>query len=221
MVEDEKYMARAVAEILKKNKYTVDLVHDGAEGLDFALSGIYDVMIFDIMLPGMDGISILKDLRRKGIDTPVILLTAKGELEDRVKGLDAGADDYLPKPFHTEELLARIRALQRRKPDFHEDGVISIGDIRFSPHTLMLACKDKEVKLQLKEAQILELLIENRNLVVSKTGIIEKVWGYDSETEDNHVEIHISRLRKKLAQIDSATIIQTIRGAGYTLSIGA
>jgi len=217
LVEDEKYLAKAVAEILKKNNYAVDMVHDGSEGLDYALQGIYDLIILDIMLPSMDGLTILQNIRKKGIEAPVILLTAKGQSEDKVKGLDFGADDYLAKPFHTNELLARLRALQRRKPELHNDGVMSFGDIQFSPHTLLLKSATGATELKLKEAQLLELLLSNRNRVVSKQAIIDKVWGYDAEAEDNHVEIHISRLRKRLAELTTQVRINTIRGAGYTL----
>ncbi|MCB5950896.1 response regulator transcription factor [Enterococcus sp. BWT-B8] len=220
MVEDEKYMAKAVAEILKKNHYTVDLVHDGSEGLAYARSSIYDIIILDIMLPGRDGLTILSEIRKIGIGTPVILLTAKGQIEDKVKGLDFGADDYLAKPFHTDELLARLRALHRRKPELRNNGVITFGDIEFSPHTLVLKCVKNETMLKLKEGQLLELLIDNRNIVVSKNTIIERVWGYDTEAEDNHVEIHISRLRKQLTRVKSRISINTIRGAGYTLTGG-
>ena len=220
MVEDEKYMARAVAEILKKNNYTVDLSHDGEDGLDNALSAIYDIIILDIMLPKKDGLTILKEIRSAGIDAPVILLTAKGQLEDKVKGLDYGADDYLAKPFHTDELLARLRALNRRKPEFHSGSVLSFNDLQLNPNTLSLSCGVRETKIKLKEAQILELLIANKKQVISKNTIIEKVWGYDTDAEDNHVEIHISRLRKALSQLNTAIIIRSIRGAGYTLAEG-
>ena len=219
MVEDEKYMAKAVAEILKKNNYTVDLAHDGEYGRDCAVSGIYDIIILDIMLPKIDGLTILKDLRQAGIEAPVILLTAKGELDDKVKGLDWGADDYLAKPFHTDELLARLRALNRRKPEFHNGGVLKFGDIKLEPNSLMLSCESnqKKVKLKLKEAQILELLINNKNMIVSKNAIIEKIWGYETEAEDNNVEIHVSRLRKQIENIKSRISIRSTRSAGYTL----
>ena len=220
LVEDEKYMARAVAEILKKNNYTVDLAHDGEYGLDCALSGIYDVVVLDIMLPRRDGLSILKELRGAGFEMPVILLTAKGQIEDRVKGLDMGADDYLPKPFHTDELLARLRALNRRKATaFHSGGDLAFGDIRLSPHALVLRCEEREARLKLKEAQILELLMANKNQILSKEAIIEKVWGFDADAEDNHVETHVSRLRKALARVRSRTGIRTVRGAGYMLVV--
>lgn len=220
MVEDEKYMARAVAEVLKKNHYTVDLAHDGQYGLDCALSNIYDIIILDIMLPERDGLSILEEVHRNRIETPVILLTARGQLEDKVRGLDSGADDYLAKPFHTDELLARLRALGRRKPGLVNDGTLIFGDLQLLPYALMLKCKGQEIRLTLKEAQLLELLINNRNMIISKDTIIEKIWGYETDAMDNHVEAHISLLRKKLSEIQSGSIIRTIRGAGYTLIAG-
>jgi len=220
MVEDEKYTARAVAEILRKNNYSVDLAHNGEDGLDYALTAVYDIIILDIMLPKMDGMTILQEIRNAKIDAPVILLTAKGQIEDKVKGLDYGADDYLAKPFHTDELLARLRALHRRKPELNIGGIVSFGDIQFSPHTLIMKCGKNETTLKLKEAQLLELLIDNRNIVVSKNAIIERIWGYDTDAEDNHVEIHISRLRKQLSKIKSQTSINTIRGAGYIIDNG-
>ncbi|OXT07386.1 DNA-binding response regulator [Thermoanaerobacterium thermosaccharolyticum] len=217
MIEDERYMAEAVAQVLKKNNYSVDLVYNGEDGLDYGLSNIYDIIILDIMLPKMDGISILKELRKNGIETPVILLTARGEIEDRVRGLDSGADDYLAKPFHTDELLARLRALGRRKGELINDGILKYGDIELNPYTLQLQCGDKETVLTLKESQLLELLIKRKGMIVSKENIIEKLWGYDTDAEDNRVEIHVSLLRKKLAQLDSGIYIHTIRGAGYAL----
>ncbi|EHL08453.1 putative response regulator ArlR [Desulfitobacterium hafniense DP7] len=220
MIEDEKYMARAVAEVLKKNRYTVDLVHNGQFGLDCALSNIYDIIILDIMLPERDGLSILKEVRRNRIETPVILLTARGQLEDKVRGLDLGADDYLAKPFHTDELLARLRALGRRPPALLNEGALSFADLQLLPHALMLKSNGQEIKLTLKEAQLLELLINHKNMIVSKDAIIEKIWGHDTDAADNHVEAHISLLRKKLSEIHSGSMIRTIRGAGYTLLAG-
>lgn len=217
MVEDEKYMAEAVAQVLKKNNYSVDLVYNGEDGLDYGLSGIYDIIILDIMLPKMDGLSILKELRKNGIETPCILLTARGEIEDKVCGLDSGADDYLAKPFHTDELLARLWALGRRNTELINDGVLTYGDIKLNPHTLQLKCGSKEIALTLKESQLLELLIKRKGMLVSKENIIEKLWGYDTDAEDNRVEIHISLLRKKMAQLNCGVYIHTIRGAGYVL----
>lgn len=220
MVEDEKYMAEAIAQVLKKNHYSVDLAFDGEYGLDCAVSNIYDIIILDIMLPKMDGLQVLKRLRDEKLSTPVILLTARGETEDKVRGLDCGADDYLAKPFHTDELLARLRALGRRQTELIHDGIRKYGDIALNPHTLLLACGDKEIYLPLKEAQILELLMKRASMIVSKESIIERLWGYDTEAEQNRVEIHISLLRKKLAQLESRVSIRTIRHAGYMLQTG-
>ena len=219
MVEDEKYMAEAIEQVLKKNNYSVDLAFDGEYGLDCGLTGIYDIIILDIMLPKMDGISILKELRRNDVATPVILLTAKGETDDKVIGLDSGADDYLAKPFQTEELLARLRALGRRKYDLINDNILQYGDIELNPYTLSLNCKNKEFTLTLKECQLLELLIKRKGSIISKDSIIEKLWGYETDAEDNHVEVYISFIRKKLSHIQSVVTIQTVRGAGYMLKM--
>lgn len=218
-VEDEKYMARAIEKVLRKNNYTVDLAFDGEDGLDYALTDLYDIIILDIMLPKKDGISVLQEMRRQGLETPVILLTAKGETEDKVIGLDSGADDYLAKPFQAEELLARLRALARRKGQLVHDNLLSYGDIALNPHTLDLFQGDRSFHLTLKESQLLELLIKNRGITVSSSTIIEKIWGYDSEAEDSHVRVHVSFLRKKLALLDSEVKIQSIRGVGYILNV--
>ncbi|WP_461612553.1 response regulator transcription factor [Clostridium sp. Marseille-QA1073] len=217
MVEDEKYMAEAIEQVLKKNNYSVDLAFDGEYGLDCGLSGIYDIIILDIMLPKIDGIGVLKELRKNDIEAPVILLTAKGETEDKVIGLDSGADDYLAKPFKTEELMARLRALSRRKNELIKDNILQYADIELNPLTLNLSCGRKEFKLTLKECQLLELLIKRKDIIISKDSIIEKLWGYETCAEDNNVEVYISFLRKKLNRIKSQVIIQTVRGAGYVL----
>lgn len=218
MVEDEKYMAEAIEQVLKKNNYSIDLAFDGEYGLDCGLSGIYDIIILDIMLPKIDGIGVLKELRKNGIEAPVILLTAKGQTEDKVIGLDSGADDYLAKPFKTEELMARLRALSRRKNELIKDNILQYADIELNPLTLNLSCDSKEFKLTLKECQLLELLIKRKDIIISKDSIIEKLWGYETCAEDNNVEVYISFLRKKLNRIKSQVIIQTVRGAGYVLS---
>jgi len=219
IVEDEVHLAEALVQILRKNNYTADAVYDGEAGLDNALSGIYDLVILDIMLPKLDGISILKKMREERISTPVILLTAKGDVSDKVIGLDSGADDYLAKPFATEELLARIRALSRRKGEFIQNNTLEFGDIELNTSSLMLSKSLKEVKLTLKESELLELLIMRKNTVTPKELIIEKLWGFDSEAEYNHVEVYISFLRKKLQYLDSKVCINTIRGVGYVLEV--
>ena len=217
VVEDELHLSEALSHILKKNNYTVDVANDGETGLDDALSGIYDVIVLDIMLPKTDGITVLKTLRSEGFDTPVILLTAKNEIPDKVLGLDSGADDYLAKPFNTEELLARIRALGRRRGEIVAN-TISYGDITLNTSSLKLTAGTSEITLTLKESELLEHLMLHKEMVCSKEQIIEKLWGFDSEAESNHVEVYISFLRKKLAFVHSKVSINTIRGVGYTLS---
>ncbi|EFM11140.1 two component transcriptional regulator, winged helix family [Paenibacillus curdlanolyticus YK9] len=217
IVEDEIHLAEALTQILKKQNYSVDAVHDGQAGLDNALSGIYDLILLDIMLPEMDGITVLKTMRSKGIATPVILLTAKGEISDKISGLDYGADDYVAKPFSTEELLARIRAALRRKGEVVPEDALKFGDIELNAANLKLTCGGKELKLILKESELLELLMSRKNAVTSKEQIIEKLWGFDSEVEHNNVEVYISFLRKKLVFLNAAVRINTIRGVGYVL----
>lgn len=219
IVEDEIHLAEALTQILKKINYTVDTVHDGEAGLDNALTGIYDLILLDIMLPKMDGISILKNIRKEGIPTPVILLTAKGDVADKVIGLDSGADDYLAKPFATEELLARIRAASRRKGEVVPDNTLKFEDIELNTSTLKLSTSSKEIKLILKESELLELLIIRKSAVTSKELIIEKLWGFDSDAEHNNVEVYISFLRKKLAFLNSSVVISTVRGVGYVLEV--
>lgn len=220
LVEDEEYMAQAVAQVLGKNNYTVDLAHDGEYGLDCALSGIYDIIILDIMLPGHSGLGILKTLRQERVAVPVLLLTAKSETEDKVTGLDLGADDYLTKPFEMPELLARLRVLARRKQEISVQSGYEFGDILLNPYTLSLYWGSQSFKLTLKESQILEMLMDARGGVISKDRIIEKVWGFDSDAEDRHVEVYISFLRKKLKALGADTSIETIRGMGYALRAG-
>ncbi len=218
LVEDEIMLAEATAQILRKNGYLVDIAEEGEYGLDCLVSGIYDLAILDIMLPNKDGLTILKEAREEGIDIPILMLTAKGELEDKVEGLEQGADDYLSKPFHYEELLARLKALGRRKKsEYKEGGILAIGDFELNPYTLHLATPDHEVSLTRKEANILELLMNSYPQLSSKDRIIEKVWGYDSEAEYNHVEMHISLLRRKMKQVGSTTQIKVIRNLGYLL----
>lgn len=219
IVEDEIPLAEALVQILRKNNYTADAVYDGETGLDNALSGIYDLVILDIMLPKMDGISILKKMREERISTPVIILTAKGDVSDKVMGLDSGADDYLAKPFATEELLARIRAISRRKGEFIHDNILEFGDIELNTTSLILSKSFRNVKLTLKENELMELLIMRKNSVTPKELIIEKLWGFDSDVEYNHVEVYISFLRKKLQYLDSKVCINTIRGVGYALEV--
>jgi two-component system response regulator ArlR len=219
VVEDEIHLAEALAQILRKNKYTVDIANDGITGLDNALSGIYDLILLDIMLPKMDGISVLRNLRKEGISTQIILLTAKGEVSDKVSGLDSGADDYLAKPFATEELLARIRAAVRRRGEVMPDNNLRYGDIELNTATLKLSTGSKEIKLILKESQLLELLIIRKASITPKELVIEKLWGFDCDVEHNNVEVYVSFLRKKLVALNSSVLINTVRGIGYGLEV--
>lgn len=216
LVDDERQLTLALSAILKQQKYSVDCAYDGEEGLDLALSGIYDLIILDIMMPKIDGISVLKEIRRNKLDVPVLMLTAKSEISDKITGLNFGADDYLTKPFNTEELLARVRALLRRKEKFTGD-VLSFGDIRLDRDTFELSCEDKKITLGKKEFQILEMLLLNAGKSIDKEKFIEKIWGYDTEAEYNTIEVYISFLRRKLTAVGSRIEVKSIRGIGYTL----
>ena len=218
MVEDERDFAEAIAVILQKNNFTVDHAFDGEYGLDCALTDIYDFIILDIMLPKIDGLHVLKKLRSAGLRTPVLMLTARGAIRDRVTGLDCGADDYLQKPFHADELLARLRALSRRKGELLIDNIIEFGALQFNPHTLILTNKVEEISLTLKESQLLELLLTHKGGYVSKNMIIEKLWSYDADVQDSHVENQVSLLRKKLAAADGRLNIKAARGIGYRIA---
>lgn len=217
IVEDEEQLSEALGAILEKNNYFVDRVFDGEDGLDYILSGIYDVIILDIMLPKMSGLEVLKRARKSGIYSPIILLTAKGDISDKVIGLDSGADDYLPKPFYTEELLARIRALGRRKGEVISDNNLKFGDITLNTATLELSNGDKTIKITAKEFGLLEVLINRKRTITNKDDIINKLWGYDSDAEYNNVEVYVSFLRRKLTFLKSQVAIKAIRNIGYIL----
>jgi two-component system, OmpR family, response regulator ArlR len=217
LVEDEVRLADALVYILKKNKYSIDAVYDGISGLQMAETGIYDLIILDRMLPRLEGLEILKEIRKQGIITPVIFLTAKDEICDRVEGLDNGADDYLVKPFSTEELLARIRALCRRNTDTLQSENISLSSMTFNPLKCEIENKGMTSKLTLKESQLLELFLRNKNQVITRDQILDRIWGIDSEVEINSIEVYLSYLRKKLSSIKCAVHIETIRGIGYCL----
>ena len=217
LVEDEKQLSEALQQILIKNKYSVDAVYSGDEGLDYALTGVYDVIILDIMLPKLNGIEILKMIRKRKISTPVILLTAKGSVEDRILGLDSGADDYLPKPFSPDELLARLRALTRRNGDFINENILEVSDIKLNLSTYDMEVNDNSITLTQKEFEILKYFMQRPKLVVSKDDLITKLWGFDSDIEHNNIEVYISFLRKKLAYVESNVKITTIRRVGYRL----
>lgn len=196
LVEDEKQLSEALQQILIRNKYSVDAVYNGDEGLDYSLTGVYDVIILDIMLPKLNGLEILKMIRRRKISTPVILLTAKDSVEDKILGLDSGADDYLPKPFSPDELLARLRALTRRNGEFINENILEFSDIRLNLSTYDMEVNDNSITLTQKEFEILRYFMQRPKLVVSKDDLITKLWGFDSDVEHNNIEVYISFLRK-------------------------
>ena len=217
VVEDEMQLADALSEILKRNMYSVDTVYNGTDGLDNALTGVYNCIILDIMLPGMSGLDVLRNLRKEKINTPVLLLTARSEVEDKINGLDCGADDYLTKPFVTGELLARVRALTRRKGELVDENRLDYNGLELAKNTCSVVWQGNDVKLSLKEYQIMELLISNPHRILPKERIIEKIWGYESDVEYNNIEVYISFLRKKLTAISAPVQIKTARGIGYSL----
>lgn len=217
LVEDEKQLSEALQQILIRNKYSVDAVYNGDEGLDYSLTGVYDVIILDIMLPKLNGLEILKMIRRRKISTPVILLTAKDSVEDKILGLDSGADDYLSKPFSPDELLARLRALTRRNGDFINENILEFSDIKLNLSTYDMEVNDNSITLTQKEFEILKYFMQRPKLVVSKDDLITKLWGFDSNVEHNNIEVYISFLRKKLAYVESDVKITTIRRVGYRL----
>lgn len=217
IVEDEKRLADTLAELLHRRGYAVDVSYDGVSGLDNARSGIYDLVLLDAMLPELDGFSLLQQLRAGGETVPVLMLTARSDLSDRVRGLDCGADYYLTKPFETEELLACIRSLLRRGGETADSGVTVFGDLHLRQSTFLLSCGDRSVRLSRREYDLMELLMKNGSQIVSKEQLILKVWGYDSAAEDNNVEVYISFLRRKLAHLRSRVQIKTLRMVGYCL----
>ena len=217
IVEDEVRLASTLQDLLELNGYTADVCHDGEAGLDNALSAIYDVILLDVMLPKLDGFSVLRRLRSEGNATPVLMLTARSEVNDRVEGLDCGADYYLTKPFEPKELLACIRALTRRQPELRNTDVLEYGDLKLIKNSFTLSCGDRSLRLSRKEFDMMELLMLNRELVVTKEYLLLKIWGDESDAEDNNVEVYISFLRKKLEHLHSGVKIKTIRMVGYCL----
>ena len=219
VVEDELRLAEALQQIMQEQKYQVDVANDGNDGLDYALYGDYDVIVLDVMLPGKDGFEVVRALRAAKVQTPVIMLTARDDVRDKIRGLDKGADDYMTKPFVPEELLARIRALSRRQGEVLLEE-ISMEDLTLSLSTNDLLCGAKSIHLAFKEFEIMKILLSNQKTIVSKEMLISKVWGDDSDAEDNNVEAYISFLRKKLSFLGSRVQISTIRKVGYRLESG-
>ena len=218
LIEDEKRMAQALCEILRLEKYDVDHFANGLDGLAAIESNIYDIVILDVMLPEMNGFEIAKTARSNGILTPILMLTAKADLYDKVTGLDSGADDYLTKPFMTKELLARIRALGRRRLGA-TDGLLTFGDISLDTSSFVLTCvaNGQSVRLSEKEYRILEYLISNGGQILTREQFAVKIWGFESDAEYNNVEVYMSFTRKKLSFIEAKTEIKAVRGVGYEL----
>jgi len=221
LIEDEVRMAQALCEILRQEKYEVDHYANGLEGLAALESNIYDIAILDVMLPGLNGYEITRHARRQGITTPILMLTAKSELDDKVTGLDSGADDYLTKPFMTKELLARLRALSRRILDT-QNGLLCYSDITLDTSTMMLSCvaSGQSVRLSEKEYRILEYLIANCGQILTREQLAVKIWGLENEAEYNNVEVYMSFTRKKLSYVGAKTEIKAVRGIGYELRCG-
>ena len=220
IAEDEVATAKALKLLLEKSKYSVDIVHNGNDAWDYVSDGGYEVVVLDIMMPGMNGIEVLKKMRNNGIKTPVLMLTAKAEIEDRVAGLEAGADDYLPKPFATNELIARIKALGRRSENY-TDSVKKAGNLELDGNRYEMRVKDKSVSLSNKEYQLMELFVLHPGFVFSTEHLMDKIWGLDSDSDIDVVWTHIGFVRKKLRSLDANVEIKTIRGAGYSLEVKA
>ncbi|MBE6827616.1 MAG: response regulator transcription factor [Ruminococcaceae bacterium] len=217
IAEDELDLAEALTVFFEKNQFTVDTVNDGTSAYEYACADEYDAIILDVMMPGLNGIEVLKRLRSDGNRTPIMMLTAKAQKDDRIEGFDSGADDYLPKPFEADELLSRVRAILRRREEY-KPSVLSFGDISLNPSSDLLECTSgKSVRLSGREFQVMELFMRNPKTVLSADKIMERVWGWDSDAEINVVWVHISNLRKKLYGIGSKVTVHANRGLGYIL----
>ncbi len=216
IAEDEVEIARALKLLLEKNRFSTDIVHNGRDALDYILNNSYDVVVLDIMMPKISGLDVLIQIRERKITVPVMLLTAKSEITDRVLGLDAGADDYLPKPFAASELIARVRALSRRSLSYTE-AVLTLGNTTLDCNRYELSVEDRKLRLNNKEYQLMELFMHHPRFVFSTEHLMSKIWGNDTKTESDVVWTYIGFLRKKLKELSSSLEIKTVRGAGYSL----
>ena len=216
IAEDERELAKALKTIFEKHNYSVDAVYDGREALDYALTGNYDGAVLDVMMPGMDGFSVVRRLRARGVSTPVLLLTARAEVPDRVEGLDAGADDYLPKPFAMAELLARVRALVRRRERLVPE-IVSFEGLALDLSAYTLSCGERNARLGNREFQMMEMLMETPRRIVATSQFMERVWGWDADVDVSIVWVYVSNLRKKIAQLGAPVEIRATRGVGYSL----
>lgn len=216
IVEDETRLAETLRQLMEDQRYQADMVGDGADGVDYGLTGQYDLIILDVMLPKVDGFEVARRLRSAHISTPILMLTARDDISDKIGGLDCGADDYMTKPVDSGELMARVRALTRRQGEVLGD-VLKVGDLSLECSSRLLRVGERSVRLGFKEFEVMRLLMVNSRAVVSKETLIAKIWGLDSEAEDNNVEVYISFLRKKLAYLGSRIAISTVRKVGYYL----
>ncbi len=217
IVEDEYGLADAISEILKNENFTPTIVTDGEEGEYEALSGVFDLIILDVMLPGKNGFEILKSIRNEKIKTPVIMLTAKSEIEDKLQGLEHGADDYITKPFHTRELLARIKAILKRTNNLEELNILEFNGLKLDLDKCQVIYENNSIVINGKEMELLQLLMMNQNQVLSRETIASKIWGYDNDAEYNNVEVYISFIRKKIKLLKAKVKIKSVRGIGYKL----
>ena len=216
IAEDDRDIVKALTALFEHNNYSVDAVYNGNDGYDYAVEGNYDGIILDIMMPGMDGLEVLRALRGAGVRTPVLLLTAKADVDDRVNGLDAGADDYLPKPFAASELLARVRAMLRRRENYRDDILEFVG-LTLSPATFELSFQGGSIRLVSREFQMLQLLMQSPGTVISTDRFMEQIWGWDSDVEVSIVWVYVSNLRKKIDKLGAPVNIRAVRGVGYCL----
>ncbi len=217
VVEDERRLAQVVRRVLEEEGHTVDLAHDGEDGLAMATDGSHDVIVLDILLPGIDGFEVCRSLRRERIDTPILLLTALDSIDDRVRGLDAGADDYLPKPFAFQELLARLRALGRRKVQTREPTLLEVDGLTLDLRRRRAQRDGGVIELSPKEFSLLEFMMRNQGRVVTRTQILDHIWGYDYATDSNLVDVYMAYLRRKVDSGNGRKLIRTVRGVGYAL----
>ena len=217
IIEDEYSLADAIAETLQKENYTTKILTNGEAGEDEALTGIYDLILLDVMLPKKDGFEILKKLKNEKITTPIIMITAKSELVDKLKGLENGVEDYITKPFHMRELIARIKIVLKRNSNIEDNNVLEYSDLKLDLSTGKMSSNGTEISINGKELELLEILLLNKNQIVTKETIINKIWGYDSDSEYNYVEVYASFLRKKLKLLKSKVKIKAIRGTGYKM----
>lgn len=216
IAEDDPKLLKSLVRLFEMNNYAVDGVNSGTDAYDYASSDEYDGLVFDIMMPGMDGVTLLKRLREEGIRTPALFLTARTEVEQRIEGLDAGADDYLPKPFSTGELLARVRAMLRRRESFTPD-ILSFGELQLNRSTYELIYKSKTCALSGKEFQLMEMLMQNTGIIITSEQLITHIWGWDTSVDVSVVWVHVSNIRKKLEGLSAHVVIKFVRNAGYIL----